>query len=101
MPDLTFSDLQDKVMLIGMTYYTHDDQFIEQKQFWGKIIEAGEHRIIVQQKNGEIISLPPDLRSVKTAPPGTYRLRSTGEVIENPDFLSTWIVHEPEIKEDT
>ncbi len=96
MSEVTFSDLIGKIMLIGMTYYTHDDQFIEQKQFWGKVVEIREDVILVQQKNGENISLPPDLRSVKIAPPGTYRLRSTGETIENPDYLSTWIVHEPE-----
>ncbi len=93
MSEVTFSDLIGKIMLIGMTYYTHDDQFVEQKQFWGKVAEIREDVILVQQKNGENISLPPDLRSVKIAPPDTYRLRSTGETIENPDFLSTWIVH--------
>ncbi|HZK81678.1 MAG TPA: hypothetical protein VFC46_11435 [Humisphaera sp.] len=34
--------------------------------------------------------LPPDLRSLKPARPGIYRLRSTGQEIENPDYLTTW-----------
>ena len=101
MPDPAFSNLIGKIVLIGMTYYTPDNQFIEQKQFWGKVSEIREDQIIVQQKSGEIVSLPPDLRSVKPAPPSAYRLRSTGEIIENPDYLSTWIVHAPEPTEKT
>jgi hypothetical protein len=29
------------------------------------------------------------------AEPGSYRVRQTGEVVENPDFIATWTVHQP------
>lgn len=93
MEDLTYQDLLGKKILIGVTYYTEDDTFIEQKQFWGAVIEANENGILVKQKDGTIFSLPPDLRSTKSAPKGEYRLRSTGEVVIDPDFTSVWTVY--------
>ncbi len=96
--EITFSDLIGKTILIGLTYYTADDEFIEQKQYWGTVIESNENRIVVMLNDGEILGLPPDLSSTKIAPPGEYRLRSTGEVVVNPDYLTTWNINRP--KED-
>jgi len=36
------------------------------------------------------IYLPPDLTVFRKAEPGTYRLRSTGQEIEDPDYIATW-----------
>lgn len=94
--ELTFTDLLGKVILVGLTYYTHDKQFVEQKQYHGTVIRADEKGIVIRKSNGEEASLPPDLRSTKPAPPGEYRERSTGEIVENPDFLTTWnVVKDP------
>lgn len=90
--EITFERLVGKVMLIGFTYYSKDNEFVGQKQFWGKVVSANEDGILVEQKNGENLGLPPDLRSVQIAPPGEYTLHSTGEVVVNPDFLTTWSV---------
>ena len=90
MENITFADLLDKTILIGITYYTADDEFIEQKQYWGKVTETNEKYILVKLNNGEMFSLPPDLSSTKVAPPGEYRLRSTGEIVVNPDYITTW-----------
>ena len=95
MENLSFEDLIGKVMLVGLSYFTHDNVFIEQRQYWGTVIESNENIIRIRQSNGEEVTLPPDLRSTEPAPPGEYRLRSTGEIVIDPDFLSTWIVNEP------
>lgn len=95
MESISFDDLIGKIILIGFTYYTHDNVFIEQRQYWGTVIESNEDGIRVKQKNGEVIDLPPDLRSTEVAPPGEYRLRSTGEIIIDPDFLTTWNIKRP------
>ena len=92
---ITYESLLGKVMLIGLTFYDHNDNMLERKQLWGTVTEANENKILVEQKNGETFSLPPDLEAVKEAPPGEYRLHSTGEVVENPDFLTTWNVTRP------
>ncbi len=83
-------ELIGKMLLVGITYYTHENEFIEQKQFYGTVTEANESVIRIRQKDGTEFSLPPDLSSTKRAPLGEYKLRSTGEVVTNPDFLATW-----------
>lgn len=32
--NLKFEDILGKILLVGITYYTHDEQYIERKQFW-------------------------------------------------------------------
>lgn len=93
MSEITFSDLIKKTILIGLTYYTNDHDCIEQKQYWGTVMEANEKHIVVKLHDGGFLSLPPDLSSTKIAPPGEYRLRSTSEIVENPDYLSTWNIN--------
>ena len=93
MSEITFSDLVEKTILIGLTYYTADDEFVEQKQYWGTVIESNGKRILVKLNDGEILVLPPDLSSTRIAPSGEYRLRSTGEVVVNPDYLTTWNIN--------
>lgn len=87
---ITLEELVGKLLLVGITYYTKDNKFIEQKQFYGRVIEANTAYIRVRGADGLDFTLPPDLRSTKRARPGEYRLRTTGEVVLNPDFLATW-----------
>ena len=98
MRKIIFSDLIGKTILIGLTYYTEDNEFIEQKQYWGTVIESNENRILAKLNHGEIFALPPDLSSTQMAAPGEYHLRSTGETVVNPDYLMTWNINRP--KED-
>ena len=88
--EITFDELIGKVLLVEITYYTHDNEFIEQKQFYGTVTEANENLIRLKQKNGKDFTLPPDLTSTKRARKGEYKLRSTGEIVVDPDFLATW-----------
>jgi len=91
--ELSFSDLLGKTILVGITYYTKDNEFIGQKQYWGTVIEANDRQIRFRQKNGDVFWLPPDLSSTKLAPKGEYRLHSTGEIVVDPDFTSVWIAN--------
>ena len=92
MEQITFDCLLNKKILVGVTYYTQDEVLIEQKQFWGTVISSDEKGIVIKLPNGDITSLPPDLRSTTFARPGEYRLRSTSEIVVDPDFLSVWNV---------
>ncbi len=95
MHNIAFSDLIGKTILIGLTYFTADNKFIEQKQYWGTVTESSEEKILVRLKSGELFGLPPNLSSTRVAPPGEYRLRSTGEIVVNPDYLTTWNINRP------
>lgn len=94
--DITPDELIGKVILIGITYYAEGNaEPLEQQQLWGTVTEVREDLIRVRRPNGEMFQLPPDLRSTKRARPGEYKLRSTGEIVTNPDFLTTWNVTRP------
>lgn len=92
MENITFSELVGKTILIGLTYYSAENVYLEQKQYWGTVTEANEARICVRLSNGELFGLPPDLSSTQRARLGEYRLRSTGEVVVDPDYLTTWTI---------
>jgi len=95
--DITPDELIGKIMLVGITYYVEGNtEPIEQKQFWGTVTEVNEALIRIKRPNGEILTLPPDLRSTKRARQGKYTLHSTGETVKDPDFLATWNVTSPQ-----
>jgi hypothetical protein len=59
----------------------------------GDIVGVDDQAITMQlHGSDDEFTLPPDLDSLRSAPEGAYRLRSTGEVVVNPDLLSTWEV---------
>lgn len=86
-----------KHVIIGITYLDHNENLIEQKQLHGDIVRINENEGIVVRINGsdEEFKLPPDLSTLKKAPPGEYKFKSTGEVVINPDFMTTWTVKKP------
>ena len=92
MSDITFDDLIGKVILIGVTYVDQQDNLLDRKQWWGVVENASPDvgiRVALKNSSDPCV-LPPDLNSVKRAAPGEYRLKETGEIIKDPDFLTTW-----------
>jgi hypothetical protein len=84
-------------LLIGITYVDAAEQPIEQEQLHGHIlrINPNEGVVIALSGSGQEFCLPPDLSSFQAASPGEYRLRSTGEVVVDPDLTCTWVVKQP------
>lgn len=84
-------------IIVGVTVLSADDELIEQKQLHGEIVIVDERRGIAirQEPGGALYWLPPHLSAIQPAPPGTYRLRSTGEEVVDPDLLTTWTVRRP------
>lgn len=91
-----YNELMGKVLLIGLSYYSHDGGFIEDKQLYGRVTQADESCITIAQTNGGEFSIPPDLSAIEKAAPGDYTLRSTNEVVRNPDYLVSYNVTLPE-----
>ena len=86
-----------KRLLIGLTFVKYSGELIEQKQLHGIVEQISkEAGIVVRLSDGSAYRLPPDLRGIQQAPPGTYRLRSTGEEVQDPDFLYTWTITRPD-----
>lgn len=95
MPE-NYGELIGKVLLIGLSFYSHDGEFIEDKQLYGRVTQADESCITITQADGGQFSLPPDLSAIEKAAPGDYTLRSTNEVVKNPDYLARYNVTLPE-----
>jgi len=80
-----------KRVLVGITELSQSGEVLELRQFVGRIIAVDlDHGIALQLKDASQYWLPPDHRVLKRARPGEYRLRATGEVIVDPDFITTW-----------
>jgi hypothetical protein len=83
-----------KTILIGITREFAAGE-VDLEQFAGRIVgfSAGENNLaIIACTDGVERTYPWDHRALSPAQPGEYRLRSTGEVIENPDWLMQWTV---------
>ena len=89
-----------KTIVIGLTYYDHNGGFIEIKQMHGKIRTANNKEgvgVLLEnrQNEGELFWLPNDLSAIKKAEKGIYESKNTGEVVEYPDYISTWEITKP------
>lgn len=80
-----------KTALVGITYEARSHRAAKQSQVVGTIESIDSTRIRLRLRDGSTFDLPPDIRPFENALPGEYRLRSTGEVITDPDFTCTWI----------
>ena len=87
-----------KHLLVGLTYQDHQGDIKSKQQIHGIITRINESEgIVIEQLNGEgEFTLPPDLDSLSEASPGEYHLRSTGEVVVDPDFLAQWTITAPD-----
>jgi hypothetical protein len=81
-----------KTVLIGITDLDGDGKPIKQRQFFGTIREISvKNGMVITAKNDSThLALPPDLSTLLPAKPGAYHLKTTGEVVIDPDFLTTW-----------
>jgi hypothetical protein len=83
---------------VGLTYLDHRGEFLEQRQLHGEIVSANRDGVVIAlagKRAGEQWTMPPALESIRRAPAGEYRLRETGEVVIDPDLMSTWTISKP------
>jgi hypothetical protein len=77
-------------ILIGLTWVSQAGEVEGRSQFHGTVRAASLQGVIVLRADGRPdLTLPPDPDLIKPAAPGHYRLRGSGEVVENPDLLCT------------
>ena len=98
--EIKFDDLIGKHVLVGLMYENADGSEGERQQFHGTVVSAsaaaGIRLVLNGESEGQQYTLPPDLRAFSRAKPGKYRLRATGEVVSNPEFLASWRLSSPE-----
>ena len=89
-----------KHIIIGLTYLDSNENIVNRVQLHGDVISITDKKITIKLNTGEEFTLPPDISSIEVAPPGDYRFKSTGEVIVNPDLMTTWTIYATEQKEE-
>ena len=79
-------------LLVGITYLDDTGAVRGAEQFCGTVLEVADGVVMVERPDGEPALLPADADAYEPAAAGEYRLKATGEVIANPDFVTTWQV---------
>jgi len=84
-------------ILVGITYLDRNGEIESHLQFHGEVLSASSaNGISVKlkgERDGEEYNLPPSTSHILKADPGIYTLHSSGEKVENPDYLCTFEVH--------
>ena len=88
-----------KYALVGITYIAPDGETVRlQLQIHGRIVsadpKAGFAIACEGARAGETWGVPLAPSLFEFAAPGDYHLRSTGEVVSNPDVVAAWSVFE-------
>lgn len=83
-----------KYLLIGITYLDSNGEAKKHIQLHGKISRITKEGIFFNRADGKgEFALPNDLQSLEPAPSGAeYRLKSTGEVVRDVDYISNYVV---------
>ena len=92
-------DVEDyigKTILIGLTHCEANGTVLGQEQMFGTITEFSESGIGVKQDDGSMYYLPPDVNALHFAKKGEYRLRATGKIVKDPDYICTYTVTKPQ-----
>ncbi|MFL0811452.1 MAG: hypothetical protein K6L76_13620 [Agarilytica sp.] len=89
----SIDNLINKIILIGITILDDNDELITQIQVYGPVIKVNADGIVIlRNQTKSEFSIPPDFENLLEAKSGEYNLRSTGETVINPDYLSSWTV---------
>jgi hypothetical protein len=85
-----------RTILIGFTYLNEQGEVDRQEQYIGRIESIGSDGWMNIERDGvSVTRVPCDATAMRVAAKGTYRLRSTGEEVVDPDILSTWTIYPP------
>ncbi len=88
---MNHSDYLNRVVLVGASWVNQEDRVVRQREFYGTIESIDPDRgIDLRLPDGELFTLPPYTGALQPAEPGEYTLRSTREVVQNPDYLVVW-----------
>jgi hypothetical protein len=92
--DSLAKDLVGKSVLIGITHTDSEGKMLRRSQIFGLVTIANRAQGICIRDNQtrEVKWFPPDTRGIKPAPPGLYRNRATGEVVNDPGYLGSWTI---------
>lgn len=83
-----------KYVIIGLSYIDKNENVLETVQLHGRVMRINSIEGIVVQREDkqEEYKLPLDFDTFKLAQSGEYKLNTTGEIIVDPDYVSSWSI---------
>src|SRR4051812_15521593 len=91
------ADLIGTHLVVGITHVDHAGNAVSHEQFHGQVNRASvAEGVVLVDSAGKEHWVPLDREAFRPADPGAYTLKSTGETLVDPEWLSTWTVHPPD-----
>ena len=95
-----YDEYLGKHLLMSLTYLDEASTVADKAQLHGVITRINEAIIAVDlQDTGEEFTLPADLSALTVAPEGEYRLKPSGDVVVNPDYLVVYTIGKSEAED--
>ena len=83
-------------VLAGIADLDRCGNVVARRQFHGTVIRASvDDGVTLVDAEGQEHWLPLDLDAYEPADPGEYQLRTTGEVVVDPTWLTRWTIQPP------
>ena len=86
--------LQGKLLFLALTFIDAHGVLVDQYQTSGRVEStsaasaAGAGAMVqLRQEDGSLFRFPADPKAIQAAGPGEYRVRHSGQMVLNPDFL--------------
>ncbi len=96
-----FDEYVGKHLLMSLIYLNATGAVDHKVQLHGIITRINEAIIAVNlQDTGEEFTLPADLSALTVAAEGEYRLKPSGTVVVNPDYLVVYTIGKPETEDE-
>ena len=78
-------------VIVCLVYTDDQEQITRSEQYYGSISRVTRHNVFISTSTGK------EIRILSTyfmyAPGGAYKLRSSGEIVRNPDMIASWSVN--------
>lgn len=86
-----------KHLIIGLEVHNRLDELVDTVQLHGPIVRVtpDEGVVVSLHPSGVEYAMPAILSAYEEAPPGDYHFQASGDVVSNPDLMTTWVVYEP------
>ncbi len=96
-----YDEYVGKHLLMSLTYLNKAGETDHKVQLHGIITRINEAIIAVAlEDTGEEFTLPADLSALKFAAAGEYRLKPSGIVVIDPDYLVVYTIGKPEAEDE-
>jgi hypothetical protein len=81
-------------LLVGVTLRAPDGAVVGREQFCGRVLQVADGVVVVERPHrpSEPAVLPADPAGYEKAAPGRYVLATTGETVDDADYVTTWDV---------